>query len=703
MSKKSLIIFFLAILMCLSAAAFVACNDNADDGKFSVTFYEYRGADSAVIRVDEGSKVSKPESDPIRDGYIFDGWASDKRGKNPFDFENTVIEDDTIIYAKWKSANATVYYDYNYSGAPTTEVKVPLGGKAEKPQDPTRENYGFLGWFKDPKGSEQFNFNTAIDEDTYIYAFWGQLKATVTFDLNYEGAPAIPEIVIDLNDGNSKVTEPATPVRGDEGDYRFDGWFTGSGKKETKFNFDLPVVADVRLHAKWTKLKATVTFNMNYEGAQNSNVKVVLGEKFTQVPAPARTGYTFDTWYFDEACTYAYDFENTAIDNDITVYAGWNANPLTITYNYNYSGAPEASTVNSVYDAVVVEPQEPTRTGDTFIGWFTDAAQQNEYVFGGKLTDNLILYAGWESAVSGGGNENQPNENGNWEIKYYMNDGTDNVFRYNGKEVEEVGNARYSGMRGNIVYPERTGYLAIGWYTDAACTQSFNFDARIRQNYSLYAKWLKENVFEAEYTQFENIGENQEDKAGFGESSNPKGTGLIEWDQYNANASNGYYVSYLFRYGSYLEFHVTATEEVEDAVLVLRASVDLYDMFFETGINTGDEDGFGIYVNDKRYSFDYDLTGAIPPPSKGGNGYEEKRPFEDYVISMKISLKKGDNVIRLVTENNRMFYGTMAASAPMIDCIKIYTNTEISWTEGWNFKEYNEDKIKDRWADDRLE
>ena len=691
--------------MAFTAFGFVGCG-NTDDGKKTVTFFEYRGANSAVIRVDEGSKVTKPEKDPTRDGYIFQGWAVDKRGKTPFDFENTVIDDDTYIYAVWKSANATVLFDYNYSGAATSEVKVALGGKVTKPENPTRENYGFLGWFSDPQGSAAFDFNAAIEEDTYVYAVWGQLKATVSFDLGYEGATNPETQVIDLESGASfKAIEPPTPVRGEEGDYRFDGWFTGSGRRETLYDFNLPVLADVALHAKWTRLRSSVVFDANFESGANTTVKVNIGEKVTSTPTPTRTGYTFDDWYFDAACTAKYDFTASAVESDITVYAGWTANPLTITYNYNYSGAPAPTVINSKYDEIVAEPQEPVRAGDTFLGWFTDAAATKDYIFGEKLTDNLTLYAGWQSAS--GGNTDKPNANGNWEIKYYMNDGTSALFRYKDKDAEEVANARYSTMRNNVEFPERAGYLAVGWYTDPQCTNEFDFGQRVRANYSLYAKWLKENVFEAEFTQFEHIGENDEEKAGFGESSNPKGTGLIEWDQYNAKASNDYYVSYLFRRGSYLEFHIHADEAVEGAVLVMRATVDLYDMYFETGRNpqgtpTGDEDGFGIYVNGTRYSFDYDLTGAIPPPSMGGTGYEEKRAFEDYVISMNINLTAGDNIIRLVTENDRMFYGTMAASAPMIDCLKIYTNSDIEWSDGWNFKDYNENRIKDRWTDDRL-
>ena len=37
--------------------------------------------------------------------------------------------------------------------------------------------------------------------------------------------------------------------------------------------------------------------------------------------------------------------------------------------------------------------------------------------------------------------------------------------------------------------PHRTGYTFGGWYTDAACTQEFNFDAVLQETTTVYAKW----------------------------------------------------------------------------------------------------------------------------------------------------------------------------------------------------------------------
>ena len=53
--------------------------------------------------------------------------------------------------------------------------------------------------------------------------------------------------------------------------------------------------------------------------------------------------------------------------------------------------------------------------------------------------------------------------------------------------------------------------------------------------------------------------------------------------------------------------------------------------------------------------------------------------FEDYTIAVNLSLKEGENVVRMMTANSHGMGGTMAGTAPVIDCIKITTSANLSW------------------------
>ena len=55
-------------------------------------------------------------------------------------------------------------------------------------------------------------------------------------------------------------------------------------------------------------------------------------------------------------------------------------------------------------------------------------------------------------------------------------------------------------------------------------------------------------------------------------------------------------------------------------------------------------------------------------------------PFDDYLISANVSLKKGANVLRLITKNSVPMDGTtLEAAAPIVDCVKIETEGVVIW------------------------
>ena len=135
-------------------------------------------------------------------------------------------------------------------------------------------------------------------------------------------------------------------------------------------------------------------------------------------------------------------------------------------------------------------------------------------------------------------------------------------------------------------------------------------------------------------------------------------------------ASQGYYITSLYYNGAYLEFVLQSDREVEDAQLVLRLSSEYYDMHLNS-------DNFLVLVNGEALKYDdIDLTGAITDLSS-----LLKRPFTDHAVG-EIHLLEGENVIRLQVNNSdkQGTTGTMNAAAPMIDCIYVATDAELTWS-----------------------
>ena len=84
----------------------------------------------------------------------------------------------------------------------------------------------------------------------------------------------------------------------------------------------------------------TVTFDANGHGTAPGAQTILSGTKATEPTAPTATGYTFGGWYKESGCTNKYDF-NTAVTDNLTLYAKWTQN----TYSYTVT-AGEGGTVS---------------------------------------------------------------------------------------------------------------------------------------------------------------------------------------------------------------------------------------------------------------------------------------------------------------------------------------------------------------------
>ncbi|MCI5568767.1 MAG: InlB B-repeat-containing protein [Lachnospiraceae bacterium] len=144
----------------------------------------------------------------------------------------------------------------------------------------------------------------------------------------------------------------------------------------------------------------TVTFGANGHGTAPAPQTVLSGTTATEPTAPTASGWKFGGWYKEAACTNAFDFA-TPITADITLYAKWTeegTTPVptyyTVTFDANGHGtAPAAQTVE--HGKTATKPANPTASGWTFKGWYTEAACTNAYDFSTAVTGNITLYAKW--------------------------------------------------------------------------------------------------------------------------------------------------------------------------------------------------------------------------------------------------------------------------------------------------------------------
>ena len=104
------------------------------------------------------------------------------------------------------SGSFTVFFDSN-GGSSVESQKVTRDGKAERPDDPTREGYNFAGWYRDQELTSEYDFDTPVTADITLYARWvaaEKMRGDVTVEI---------EIKID----SSNTEEPPEVKYGDNG------------------------------------------------------------------------------------------------------------------------------------------------------------------------------------------------------------------------------------------------------------------------------------------------------------------------------------------------------------------------------------------------------------------------------------------------------------------------------------------------------
>ena len=134
---------------------------------------------------------------------------------------------------------------------------------------------------------------------------------------------------------------------------------------------------------------------MSFVSNQGTAVNAITAQPGTAVSAPTnptRTGYTFAGWFSDEALTTSYTF-TTMPSQSTTLYAKWTINQYTITFDSNDGTSVTAITQN--FGTAVSAPTNPTRTGYTFAGWFSDEALTTAYSFTTMPSQATTLYAKW--------------------------------------------------------------------------------------------------------------------------------------------------------------------------------------------------------------------------------------------------------------------------------------------------------------------
>ena len=189
--------------------------------------------------------------------------------------------------------------------------------------------------------------------------------------------------------------------------YTQTGWATVDGGEKV-YDLGATYTADeaITLYPVWTANQYTVILDSNGGGAVTpSTVTATYDQSLNNLPVPKRLRYVFSGWYDAQAGgkQYVDGNGNSTVKydktNDCTLYAQWSDAPLcTVTFEPNGGVlAGKTTSEQRSNDSVQYKPDDPTKEGHTFLGWYKDSACTQPWDFDDWVTGDMTLYAGWRA------------------------------------------------------------------------------------------------------------------------------------------------------------------------------------------------------------------------------------------------------------------------------------------------------------------
>ncbi len=313
-------------------------------------------------------------------------------------YTSGLVSDKTLLQSALSEGDEVVSVTLHYSDY--TQTYYAKKDSTISPVDlPDTEYYTVTKWYTDESLQTPVNMGETLTltQDTDFYAEYTAAKFKVSFSTG-EDTSSVEDQVVTYP---AAVTKPEDPARRG---YTFGGWYTDEACTNA-YDFTMPVTKDMTLYAKWTINTYTVSFD-SVGGSSVDEKTVDYNTPITKPEDPTKTEYTFGGWYEDEACKNAYDF-TAPVTKDMTLYAKWTINTYTVSFDSVGGSSVDEKTVD--YNTPVTKPEDPTKTGYTFGGWYTDEACTNAYDFTMPVAGDMILFAKWNEIAKPSGTS-QPTE-----------------------------------------------------------------------------------------------------------------------------------------------------------------------------------------------------------------------------------------------------------------------------------------------------
>ena len=498
MKRKSVAIEVIAFVI-LACVALTACfgtsssNSGSSTGrKIRVNIYECNGMGyTANDFVTNDLKLTKPTTEPTKEGYVFDGWYLDEERTIALVVGQKISDDDdsVSIYPKWTVATLQVKVIDELNG---NEVYTVNYGETIDLGEPTKPfGYVFGGYFTDEERTKAFDTNTKIKEETILYIKWVGEEYDINYVMNGGEFDEDEEVSTKYTAG----AEVQLPVAQKSG-YIFDGWCLEEDLSDESITSLSGTSGNKTLYAKYVCDLANITiitgvsakngdvysFETDYTAhsvnifnyftfSDNANVKV-YDENGDLVNAEAiafekNDGHgtierTFSVVVVSESGRTEHEYSVKAKQHDES----------TVFVYYIVDG--ETKHTDSMYVGSVVTNDyscEDEKEGYAFAYWSEEENGENAYVFGKIILNNdpITLYAVFKPVK--------------FTVTYSL-----------GAAINDEDNPTEYTIASDITLKEPTvpnGYTFVGWFTNDEYETKVTKLGGTTGDVTLYAQYTK--------------------------------------------------------------------------------------------------------------------------------------------------------------------------------------------------------------------
>ncbi|MBR6550262.1 MAG: InlB B-repeat-containing protein [Paludibacteraceae bacterium] len=411
-------------------------------------------------------------------GYTWKNWNNKNDGTGTVlgtgdTYVSSNREADITVYACYDLVTYNITYNTNGGTNPNNaQTSYNVTTATFNLPTPTKTGYTFAGWY-DNAGLTGNKITQIAKGSTGHQEFWAKWTPN-TYNITYkdQGGSDFSGTHADGHPTTHTYGIETTLKTASKTGYTFDGWHTDAACTQNVTSLNATAyTAAITLYAKWKALSFELTWDPN--GGTITTPGSPEGgevEAGTPLKAPTVTKEHYDNTGWNPEVPAVMPGE------DVTYIAQWTPKEYKITYNLNGGNGTMTPATYTIESETFTLPNNPTKTGYTFAGWYANAELTGNAVtqIEKGSTGDKTYWAKWDVA--------------SYTITFDLEGGT------GGTSTLTV---QYEAQLPNITIPTKAGHLFLGYYNGDNGTGTQYYDASGKglkpmpaNNLTLYAKWL---------------------------------------------------------------------------------------------------------------------------------------------------------------------------------------------------------------------